>query len=616
MSAAWTRVAAVRGPGRTLGLAVATLFVMLANPPAASAHAVLESSSPASGSALAVGSPPRAVVLRFDEAVGAALGGVRVLSASGARVDLNRVSHPGGNESEVTAPLRGDLAEGSYLVLWRVVSDDSHPVSGSFTFSYGHQGQLTSVRRPREPATTGVAADAARFVEYGAVLVLIGAIGFALFCSSQAARTRRYRVLLLGSAAVSLAGTGAEFCLQAARDLGGGIGGAWNVTALRALLDTTYGHAHLTRALALVAVLVLFADRDRAPGRGSLRAPAAAMVVVAATIAMAGHSGVPPALILWLPLDVVHIVAAGAWLGGLVALLVTFARARPRVDRVPEPPSRVPVGVGATEFPLDPSSGGGAPPRSVAPDLPPTRPTLSGAGGSLDEQAFDDAVRRFSRLAAGCVLVLVLTGLAQAWRQVRGLTALLGTDYGHLLLLKLLFVAVMLCAAACSRSVVQRSRTSHVSNRLLRSVVLEVLSGVLVVAVTTVLVSAPPARTALSNPIDPGTAAIGPVDHTVTTGPVTVQVTTLDLGNRSIELRLLTFDKNRVLRDVSELSARADLPGRSGASTVNAPLRHVATGRYAVEGWWLPRAGDWRLTVSVRTSQVDAYVAATTITVR
>src|SRR5262245_4664115 len=55
-----------------------------------------------------------------------------------------------------------------------------------------------------------------------------------------------------------------------------------------------------------------------------------------------------------------------------------------------------------------------------------------------------ETVRRFSRLAFGSVAVLVLTGLYQSWIQVGDLTTLLGTDYGRVLLLKLVLISAML----------------------------------------------------------------------------------------------------------------------------------------------------------------------------
>ena len=104
--------------------------VALAAAPRAGAHAVLQDSNPRRPTRHPVRVADARVSLRFDESVEVRLGAVEVVSGAGQRVDLGVVTHPGGNATAVEVALRTPLAEGSYLVLWRVVSADSHPVSG------------------------------------------------------------------------------------------------------------------------------------------------------------------------------------------------------------------------------------------------------------------------------------------------------------------------------------------------------------------------------------------------------------------------------------------------------------------------------------------------------
>jgi copper transport protein len=113
-----------------MALVVIVVGVPLAFGARAGAHAVLESSSRAPGEVVAAGRAVSVVELRFDEPVEVSLGSVRVVAANGHRVDLGRVYHPGGASTRVAVGVRFGLAEGSYLVLWRVVSADSHPAAG------------------------------------------------------------------------------------------------------------------------------------------------------------------------------------------------------------------------------------------------------------------------------------------------------------------------------------------------------------------------------------------------------------------------------------------------------------------------------------------------------
>ena len=78
--------------------------------------------------------PPTEVVLRFSEPVGVSLGAVKVLCPEGQRVDEGEVVPRAGGR-EVAVPLRGELGHGTYLVSWRVVSLDSHAISGASTFN-------------------------------------------------------------------------------------------------------------------------------------------------------------------------------------------------------------------------------------------------------------------------------------------------------------------------------------------------------------------------------------------------------------------------------------------------------------------------------------------------
>ena len=112
--------------------------VALAAAPAASAHAVLEATSPGRGAQL--DRAPKQVVFRFGEAVEAAFGAVRVYDGRGDRVDSGGTKHPNGRADAVAVALRHGLGDGTYTATYRVISADSHPVSGGFVFTVGQGG--------------------------------------------------------------------------------------------------------------------------------------------------------------------------------------------------------------------------------------------------------------------------------------------------------------------------------------------------------------------------------------------------------------------------------------------------------------------------------------------
>ena len=104
--------------------------------PAALAHARLDSSTPSNDEV--VRRAPRQVVLSFSEPVETAFGSVRVYDGAARRVDDGRATRPA--PDAVAVGLRSDLPRGTYTVAWRVVSADSHPVSGAFVFHVGKPG--------------------------------------------------------------------------------------------------------------------------------------------------------------------------------------------------------------------------------------------------------------------------------------------------------------------------------------------------------------------------------------------------------------------------------------------------------------------------------------------
>ncbi len=111
----------------------ASALVML-HPQPALAHAELATTEPADHASL--DEPPTEVVLTFTEEVTALPGAIRVFDATGERVDRGSVQGAEGS-TELSTPLVPDLADGSYIVSWSVVSLDDHPIRGAFVFQVG-----------------------------------------------------------------------------------------------------------------------------------------------------------------------------------------------------------------------------------------------------------------------------------------------------------------------------------------------------------------------------------------------------------------------------------------------------------------------------------------------
>ncbi|MEU1181750.1 copper resistance protein CopC [Streptomyces sp. NPDC005820] len=374
------------------------LVLLLLGGGPASAHAALRSTDPVDGSV--VKNSPRSITLTFTESVGLLDDSFRLLDPENQRVKLGEAGHVTGRSDSVRVKLPKKLGTGTFTVAWRVVSADSHPVSGAFTFSVGKASPTLAVLpsdATEDPATDGLY-NIGRYLAYIAAALLVGTAAFVAVCRPPDTRPLR-RPLLIGG--WTLAGsTVFLFFLRAPYEAGTGPAGALDPSGLLRTVEGRPGLALLARLLLLAAaVALLLRQRGRPePSKAALVLGAVLAVGLALTWAGAEHASAGIQVPLAMTSSVLHLLAMAVWLGGLVALLTLLPRA--------SVPSRV--------------------------------------------------VTRFSRLAGISVTVLVVTGVYQSWRGLGSVSALTDTTYGRVLLAKLAAVTVLLAAGAWSRATVTR----------------------------------------------------------------------------------------------------------------------------------------------------------------
>src|SRR4051794_17556450 len=149
------------------------------------AHASLDATTPEAGAALKAA--PGQVELRFSEPVETAFGALRVYDAQRHDVHVGAPFHPGGDRSRLAVRLRPRLPDGGYTAVFRVISADSHPASGGFTFDVG---TTTSATRAAGVADllggagigpmTGAMTNLVRAAEYGAIAIGLGGLAVLL----------------------------------------------------------------------------------------------------------------------------------------------------------------------------------------------------------------------------------------------------------------------------------------------------------------------------------------------------------------------------------------------------------------------------------------------------
>lgn len=555
---------------------------LLAGAGTAFAHATLISPDPRQGAV--IGTTPATVSLTFGEPVVVAADGVRIFDPDGAQVDDGHTGHLG-RSSTVGVNLRNSAQQGTYTVSWRVISADSHPVVGAFTFSVGHpsRGRAPPSAQPTGSAGVGVLYAIVRAVAFMSYALLAGSIGFVLLCWSGAiARRDVCRVMVVGWAGL-LATTVATLLLQGPYGNGLGFGRLFDSVIIMETLDSRLGAALTARLMLLALVggyVVLLCPWLQHVGRGGQAwcgaVGMALALALASTWAAADHAAVGLQSALALPVDVVHLLTMGLWGGGLVTLVVVL---RPR-----------------------------------------GRPELAAPAG---------AVYRFSGVATGAIVILIGTGSYQSWRQLGSWAAFGSTGYGRLLLVKLGAFALMLAAAFLSQRWVIRQRRTLIGvgaaaqpspstlgrsipgqRGLRRSVLGEAALGALILGVTALLVNAEPGRTATAPPL-------GRTHHVISyeggQGQIVVDVDPAATGPNTI--RIFTEDPHGSPHDVAELRSTLMLPARQlGPFTI--PLERNGLGEYVANGVQLPYNGAWQLSMTVRTSDIDETTVVTPINVR
>src|SRR3954469_18783627 len=164
--------------GMAVVVAVAGLTVLWASP--ASAHALLLRTEPAPQTTVA--QSPRVLSLFFSEAVEVSAGYVRLYDVDGNRVDVGAPHRTNGN-SEVTVSLP-QLDDGTYTVVWRAVSADSHPVRGGYLFYVGHPSSISAVAVGGDEGPSRAVTDAfwaVRLIWFAALTTIVGLLAFRRF---------------------------------------------------------------------------------------------------------------------------------------------------------------------------------------------------------------------------------------------------------------------------------------------------------------------------------------------------------------------------------------------------------------------------------------------------
>jgi copper transport protein len=336
----------VRARGRIV-LALAAIVAGFVVPASASAHAYLVKTVPAASGVLDV--PPPNVQLTFDEAVEPRFAIISVTNPAGRQETSGPVQRSPANPDTLVAPLRPRLPQGWYLIYWRAISVDGHPVQGAFTYAVGpNPGPAPQFVVPSVSATaTSTNLLVARWFMFLTVMAAIGLFVLrALIARPALARVpestqRALSIAFVICSALGLLAIPIYLDFATAND---SLRSVFDIGALVPLFRVTAfgrGYVDMTLCFALfclAAWISLWVDRPRREARSlaELLATAGALLAAAAVLIVpgaAGHAAQTSPRGLAVTFDWLHLVAGSIWLGGLIGLLV-FWTAVPAGDRL------------------------------------------------------------------------------------------------------------------------------------------------------------------------------------------------------------------------------------------------------------------------------------------
>ena len=291
-------------------VAAAVVLAVMAPAQQVFAHAALDASVPSADAVLDVG-PPN-IVLDFNEAIDAELADIELYDQDAALVPLG--APQGVTDDTAVQASVPTLAEGVYVVVWRVPSNDGHVVAGVFTFQVGlgsgvDVGALIDKVGGNTTASSivGRLDTAARLLALIGLIVVIGGGALALQSGGQSADASSNRLLLWLAWLFLLAGTLGSFGLYGAKVVAGSPADAVKPSVWAKVVGSHTTSVLIVRmllVLALAALLLTFARRAGDVWRGAALAVAVSLVLTYSTI---GHANTQHPAPLWIGVDALHL---------------------------------------------------------------------------------------------------------------------------------------------------------------------------------------------------------------------------------------------------------------------------------------------------------------------
>jgi copper transport protein len=380
-----------------------------------SAHAYIVNSNPAIGQTLK--QSPSEVQILFSESIEPTFAYLKVTNESGIYVNDGVARIDPENQSILVVRLKSALPDGTYSATYRVISGDGHPVSGTIPFAISADGggkaaiKSLSERGGNLPSLDQIVI---RWLLYSGIMLFTGLLSSRLWIFPSDAREAVMKLLisrwlLVIAFLLTAIGVLLSLPLQVRIATASNWWSLWKLEWFEEVIRTSwFGTLWLVQSLLLVPLLALTLlllyrknGNDKGKAQNSISIWLVAVVVMGISTLKSGEGHPRSSYMHWLAstADLIHLISASVWIGGLLVLACVLPKAA----------------------------------------------TLD-SGRSL----YFVVTQRFTYTGSFCAGFLLLSGIYGSLLYVPDWGLLLSTLYGIILLLKVLLVLVMLGLALIS----------------------------------------------------------------------------------------------------------------------------------------------------------------------
>ena len=525
------------------------------------AHAVLLDSSPKPGEMLM--QSPSEVVANFNEGVGPIF--FKVLDVKGQPVgDPGEIRLDG---TKMILPLRATIPNGTYVLTYRVISADTHPVGATFGFSIGEP--MKTVDATADAGSRSIwslAVGVNRWVLYAGMLWTAGTALFLLLLGIEGSlredarqKARWASVVTALSYVLAVGFGGADMQL-------GGVDALWKAATWRSGLDSTLAPSAVfgVISMALLYAGCMAGERRR---HGVLIAGVALAI---GSFLVTGHAATAPPAWLMAPVVGAHLLATAFWIGAFRPLLLS------------------------------------------------TRQFSAADSGAL--------MQRFSNFAVPAVIVVLISGTLISLKQLGSPANLFNNDYGTVLLTKIILVFVIIGIAAYNKiNLTPKLIANDVAgvSKIKRTITLELMLYVIVLAAASALTVTTPPRALVAT----GEAGAAEARMAMMSGGLVKRTLENDAGySADIELSPAKVGENMlmvtlkdpaggIVQGATALEVIVALES-AGISEVRLKSEAVGNGMWHVMISETLIPGDWALMIDGYLTDYDKTSFSTTVTLK